>query len=157
MLSLLKGFPIVATIKAVVATGLIAFIISVYLNHQALKAKVLSQKAAITSYQSAQKQSKQVNNQNKLTIKQLEKQILTQQNRQARHEKALLLAQANQNETTRELNILRANNETVKTWLDTSHNDAISRLLNNARARYTNDSQNKNNQVNAAGALLNPR
>ena len=146
-----------AAFKTAIVLMIYAFAVSVYLNHQALKAKVLSQQTTITSYQVAQKQAKQVNNQNKLTIKQLEKQILTQQSRQARHEKALLAASANQNKTTQALTVLRANNEAVKTWLDTSHHNAISGLLNNGRARYTNASHNKNNQVNATGALLNPR
>lgn len=150
MLSLLQGFPLVASLKIVGITALVAIICGAYLNHKDLKAEVITQKTKINQYEQEKKQSQQVNVENNQTIKQLKQEIIAQQARQLRHEQALIAAVANKQETQRALSKLKAINEKVKQWLDASHSNDIGRLLNNARARYTNTNQNKNDKTSAA-------
>jgi len=145
MLSFIKGFSLLSSIKLLVFSTLALLAFFAYQNHQALKAQVLEQQEAIGIYKQSQAQAKQTNNENNQAISFLKARIIAQQKQQARHEKSLLIAQANQAKTNQELADLRAQNENVKQWLDTSHDSAISRLLNNARARYTNDSKKRNN------------
>lgn len=157
MMPFLRALPIGATVKMLAFAALALLIYGMYQNHQDLKAEVIAQRTLIGMFEQAQIQAKQVNDDNQAVISQLELEIVAQQKLQAAHEEALSIARANQATTHQELDALRANNEQVKKWLDTGHGVDISGLLNNARARYTNGSQERNNKASAASALSNPR
>lgn len=157
MFALIKGLPLKSTAKLLAIVALALFVWAAYQNHQALKAQLLAQQEKIGAYKLSQAQAKQTNDDNNQTISQLKNEIVAQQERQARHEKALSIAEANHAQTNQELADLRANNEHVKKWLDTSHHSAINRLLNNARARYTNSDQKGSDKIITPGALSSAR